>query len=92
MFIIIKGRFSEGINFSDNLCRCLVVIGIPFLPLKNIGIVEKMKYLEQNYTKADSELWYTEQSFKSLNQTIGRAIRNSKDYAAIILMDQRYSK
>jgi len=43
--IVIKGRFSEGINFTGELCRCLVIVGIPFLPLKDPGVVEKMKYL-----------------------------------------------
>lgn len=51
-----------------------------------------MKYLEDNSSRNDADLWYTEQSFRSLNQTIGRAIRNTEDYAAILLFDQRYLK
>jgi len=45
LFIVMKGRFSEGINFTAELCRCLIVVGIPFLPLKDPAVVEKMKYL-----------------------------------------------
>lgn len=32
------------------------------------------------------------ESFKSLNQTLGRAIRNKTDYAVILLYDQRFNK
>jgi chromosome transmission fidelity protein 1 len=45
LFIVMKGRFSEGINFTAELCRCLIIVGIPFLPLKDPAIVQKMSYL-----------------------------------------------
>lgn len=67
-------------------------MGIPFLPLKDIGVIEKMKFLENNRSKSEADEWYTEQSFKSLNQTLGRAIRNKDDYAVILLFDQRYQR
>jgi Rad3-related DNA helicase len=54
LFIVMKGRFSEGINFSDYLCRCLVVVGIPFLPRKESNVEEKLDYLRQNYSSEDA--------------------------------------
>lgn len=30
------------------------------------------------------------QTFQSVNQTIGRVIRNKKDYGVILLLDKRY--
>ena len=30
LFCVFRGRFSEGINFSDGLCRAVVVIGVPY--------------------------------------------------------------
>ena len=90
LFIIMKGRFSEGINFADDLCRCLVVIGIPYLPAKDPSIVEKMGFIEEERSKSEASEWYARQSFRPLNQTIGRAIRNRNDYSIILLVDQRY--
>lgn len=92
MFIIVRGRFSEGINFNDELCRCLIVVGIPYLPLKDANVVEKMRFIESNESKGDAEKWYTRQTFKGLNQTIGRVIRNKNDYGVILLLDHRYQK
>jgi len=92
LFIIIRGRFSEGINFTDKLCRCLVVVGIPYFPLKNTLISEKIKYITSNESKESADKWYTKQTFKSLNQTLGRVIRNKNDYGIILLLDQRYER
>ena len=92
MFIIVKGRCSEGINFSGDLCRCLVVVGIPYLPKKDPAVTDKMNYLEANRSESQASEWYLRQSFRALNQTIGRAIRSRTDYAAILLYDQRYQR
>jgi Rad3-related DNA helicase len=51
-----------------------------------------MKYIENNFSRAEADEWYSIQSFKALNQTLGRAIRNKNDYAIILLLDQRYAK
>jgi chromosome transmission fidelity protein 1 len=45
LFIVMKGKFSEGINFNDELCRCLIVVGIPFLPPNDYKVIRKKSYL-----------------------------------------------
>ena len=40
------GRLSEGINFSDELARSIIVLGLPYPNLKSPEMIEKMKYLD----------------------------------------------
>lgn len=44
LFSVIGGKLSEGINFSDNLARCVVVVGMPYPDKRDVVFKEKMKY------------------------------------------------
>jgi Rad3-related DNA helicase len=41
MFAVSRGKVSEGIDFSDELCRAVFMIGIPYPPIKDIKIASK---------------------------------------------------
>ena len=36
--------------------------------------------------------WYKLQAYRALNQALGRVIRHSRDYGAIILLDTRFGE
>ena len=97
---------SEGINFSDDLCRLVVMVGLPYPDKRDPVLQEKMAYLD-NFTKLNEETnslfekekqnfningnsYYQSLCMRAVNQSIGRAIRHANDYAAILLVDERY--
>ena len=95
LFGVMGGKLSEGINFKDNLCRLLIIVGMPFSNIKSIEIKEKMKYYDKLYNNKKSLIngneYYENLCMKNVNQTIGRCIRNYYDFASIVLIDNRFT-
>ncbi|XP_024642873.2 ATP-dependent DNA helicase DDX11 isoform X6 [Macaca nemestrina] len=94
---VVGGKMSEGINFSDNLGRCVVMVGMPFPNIRSPELQEKMAYLDQTLPRAPGQAppgknLVENLCMKAVNQSIGRAIRHQKDFASIVLLDQRYAR
>lgn len=96
LFAVCRGKASEGLDFSDELCRLVVCVGIPYPPLKSVEVEQKKKFLNRKSSQKASldsltgEQWYTQQAFRALNQGIGRTIRHKNDFGSIALLDERY--
>jgi Rad3-related DNA helicase len=43
---VCRGKLSEGIDFSDRDARCVIIIGVPFLELKDPKVVIKKHHLD----------------------------------------------
>ncbi|XP_059833719.1 ATP-dependent DNA helicase DDX11 [Hypanus sabinus] len=93
---VVGGKMSEGINFSDDLGRCVVMVGMPFPNVNSPELQERMAYLDKTMTKSDGKspgkVLLENLCMKAVNQSIGRAIRHREDYANIMLLDHRYTQ
>ncbi|KAH7904949.1 DNA repair helicase [Hygrophoropsis aurantiaca] len=101
LFAVVGAKLSEGLNFSDDLARAVVVIGLPFANKNSPELRERMQYANQLEAQkqvkraagtkdAASEL-YENMCMNAVNQSIGRAIRHRADWASLILVDRRFS-
>jgi len=88
---VVGGKMSEGINFSNDMARCVVVVGLPYPDITDPELKEKMLNMDQAAEKSISgQAYYQNLCMRTVNQSVGRAIRHATDYAAVVLLDQRY--
>ncbi|RCV12847.1 hypothetical protein SETIT_2G300600v2 [Setaria italica] len=95
LLAVCRGKVSEGIDFSDDNARVVVIVGIPFPNINDVQVKLKKRYNDSykssKYLLSGSE-WYCHQAFRALNQAAGRCIRHKSDYGGIILIDERYQE
>lgn len=96
LLCVVGGKLSEGINFADGLARCVLMVGLPYANRHDAELCEKMRWFDEQAklgrSLISSDDYYQNLCMKAVNQSIGRAIRHAKDYAVIVLADQRYLK
>ena len=55
LLAVCRGKASEGIDFSDAMCRCVIIIGIPYAPFTDLKISLRRQYLDKR-AKQQEEL------------------------------------
>ncbi|KAI8813323.1 helicase C-terminal domain-containing protein [Cladochytrium replicatum] len=95
LFAVMGGKLSEGINFKDRLARAVVVLGLPYVNPSDPELQEKMQYIKGKQRSGAITLsppeYVNNMCLRVVNQSIGRAIRHINDFAAIYLVDTRWS-
>ena len=43
---VCRGRISEGLDFSDNAARCVMVVGVPYPMMTDPKVLLKQQYLD----------------------------------------------
>ncbi|KAL0592316.1 hypothetical protein ABG067_000424 [Albugo candida] len=67
---VVGGKMSEGINFSDELARCVVMVGLPYPNAADPELLEKMAYLDTKRS-GEGRKYYETLCMKAVNQSIG---------------------
>ena len=83
---VCRGRISEGLDFSDNAARTVIIVGIPYPQMTDSRVVLKQNFLDQKCTNfqlpieersLNGKTWYNQQATRAVNQAIGRVIRHA---------------
>ena len=104
LFSVCRGSCSEGMNFSNDAARLVIVVGIPFAYLGDPKTQLRKEYQDEfnkyyyafikdkNIKKLSGAEWYNQNAIKCVNQALGRVIRHSNDYGCMLLIDSRYQQ
>lgn len=95
LIAVYRGKISEGLDFVDDNARCVICVGIPYPNFKSGQISSKIDFntnFKRELNLMHGRSWYEAQAYKALNQALGRCIRHSEDWGAIILLESRFEK
>jgi len=96
---VVGGKLSEGINFSDDLARAVMMVGLPFPNVFSGELILRRKYIEdQVWNKTGdkkqaqdaTKSFYENICMRAVNQSVGRSVRHRNDYSTIYFFDKRY--
>ena len=80
--VIMGPSILEGLDFNDETCRFQIFFKVPFPSLGDPLNLAKMK---------KSNNWYDWKTGITIQQGIGRSIRNSEDWAITYILDACFS-
>merc|ERR1719219_639779 len=91
---VCRGKVAEGLDFADNNGRAVLVTGLPYPPFKDARVELKRQFLDDQLKMKKGNMtgqkWYQLEAFRATNQAVGRVIRHSRDYGAVIFLDNRF--
>lgn len=79
LFAVVGGKISEGINLSDGMGRCIVMVGLPYPSPSDLELMERVKFIEglQTYNSTTSSNLSVSTEFKSGDARAGFDILRS---------------
>jgi DNA excision repair protein ERCC-2 len=88
LFGVMGGKFSEGMDYPNNLLTCVVTVGLPYATW---DIYQKalISYYEYQFPSNGRNYAYLTPAIFRLVQACGRVHRSAKDKGCIVMLDER---
>ena len=84
---LVSPSAERGLDFSDDLCRFVIIIKCPF---KYLG--DKVVNARLYASGSIGQLWYQSDAMITICQMAGRGVRSSNDYCSIYLLDEKINE
>lgn len=85
---VMGGKFSEGIDYPNNILTCVVAVGLPYATW-NIYQKALITHLEHQFPHSGRTYAYLAPAILRLIQTCGRVHRSINDKGCIVILDGR---
>ncbi len=91
VFGVMGGKFSEGIDYPNNILKCVIAVGLPYATW---DIYQKalIDYYEQQFPGNGRTYAYSAPAVLRLIQTCGRVHRSAEDKGCIAILDNRVAQ
>ena len=81
--ILVGPSHFEGMNFENDTSRFQVIMKVPYMTLADSFVSEKSKR---------NPMWYNWKTFLTLLQSVGRSVRNDKDWCKTYIIDGSFER
>jgi len=88
LFGVMGGKFSEGMDYPDNILTCVVTVGLPYASW-NVYQKELIDYFDYQFPGRGRDYAYLTPAIFRLVQACGRVHRSAKDKGCIVMLDER---
>ncbi|KAL0223240.1 hypothetical protein P9112_002630 [Eukaryota sp. TZLM1-RC] len=92
LFSVLGGRLSEGINFSDNLARIVVIAGLPLPNPTDLEAKAKVELMRNRFGSQFASNFWISNAMRLVNQAAGRVVRHASDYGVVVFADVRFNE
>lgn len=74
LFAVVGGKLSEGINFSDEKARLVVIAGMPYPNPHDVLVKERLNFFKARAGEEAAQAYLDDACMKAVNQSIGTSL------------------